>query len=200
MIRLTQCGHPGKPLTTRRSKSPFPATHKEGTISCAGLLCPPTDLINILFFTVFLLILIMQDFSDYEFEKSIIRKAVKDIAFKYLRKEISSSTGRSISEHEDVEAIRRRLWQFRDSISSAALDSSLSGDDILRAFDSIIIRLKSNLSNKPTISLAVMVFALQKILKWATFSHNFRLNPQEGSRIKIFFSNCLRAGRFITGT
>lgn len=82
---FTLCGHAGKPPTTRRSKSRFPATHKEGASSCAGLPLPPIDLINLFFFTVFLLlskdpfILIMIDSSDYEFEDLITRKAVKDI-------------------------------------------------------------------------------------------------------------------------
>lgn len=45
-----------------------------------------------------------------------------------------------------------------------------------------------------------MVSALQKILDWAIFIYNFRLSPQEGSRIKVFLSDCVRAGRLTTGT
>ena len=177
MIRSTQCEHPGKPLTTRRLKFPFPITHKEGTISCAGLLYPTTDLINN-YSSVFLLILIMQDFSDYEFEKSIIRKAVKDIAFKSLRKKIQAAQeDRYLSTKMSKQfeggygnsgtQYLQQLWiarfrTYREHTLQKSCDSSLSGDDTLRPFDSIIIRLKSNPSNKPTISLAVMVFALQK--------------------------------------
>lgn len=92
MIRLTQCGHSGQPPTTRRSKFPFPATHKEGATSSAGLRShPPTDLANIFFFAVSLLILIMEDSSDYEFEEAITRKAVKDIASKSLEKIIQAA-------------------------------------------------------------------------------------------------------------
>ena len=79
-------------------------------------------------------------------------------------------------------------------------NSLISNDDILRFFDNITIKVKSNLSNKFTINLRVMISALQKFLDWVPFNHNFKPNPQKGFRIKILFNDGVRASRLTTGT